>query len=600
MKKLTILICLVNAFFLGSCKKFLTEEAEDKFTASTLFETPEGLEKMVLALYPYERGLVIKGNANGLLAAYLWNERTTDLCNFTTGDDANLSRFSSPGPTSNIRGLIYSPYWTHRYYIIGRTNEIIYYGAKFGDEVKQTVAEAAFWRAYSYYGLWSKFSRLFLSVDPVTRENMDGLVYTPTDSASLFKQMYADAEKAIEGLPPTRDAQNLGRVTKAAARHQLALIAAWAKDWETVAKQVELIDAENIVKLEATPDRVFNRSDLYATSETLFAMRFSKERGGGNGHRIGSQYINLIAEVDYTHRLENGVLIKYNTDNLGKQWGLVYPNSYLMSRYKTGDKRLTAYYKTDYAYQNPNKLITVPVAQLKTDASTGKQYYHTTNRTSAPVTVKIGDIIRGRDIAAAPGGAKIDRRNLLPSSLKMYDAWNKALDADGATSSVKDVMIYRLAESYLLAAEAYFRLGNTTKALEYYNKTWKRAGNVAETNPVTFQMIMDEQARELAFEGRRWDFLKRNGIWYDQVRRYAGDFTKFPAAAVGYSASTYGVSDGRDAAFAPNPDFYADFNGSDNDVLIRYNVKPFHVNWPIPQDQIDAMGATQFPQTDGY
>ncbi|RYZ36567.1 MAG: RagB/SusD family nutrient uptake outer membrane protein, partial [Sphingobacteriales bacterium] len=467
---------------------------------------------------------------------------------------------------------MYSPYWTHRYYIIGRSNEVIYYGARFGDKSKETVAEASFWRAYCYYGLWARFSRLFLSTEPVTRENMDKLVYTPADSAAVFKLMYEDAERAIEGLPLIRDARNQGRVTKAAARHQLALIAAWAKDWATVTKQVELIDAENTVRLESAPDRVFNRSDLYATSETLFALRFSKERGGGSGHRIGAQYINIIAEIDYTHKMENGTLVKYNTDNLGRQWGLVYPNSYLMSRYKAGDKRITAYYKADYAYQNPNKLITIPVAQLRTDASTGKQYYTTTNQTGAPLKVKVGDILRGRDVAAATG-TKIDRRNLLPSSIKMYDAWNKPLDADGANSSFKDVMIYRLAESYLLAAEAYFRLGNNDKALEYYNKTWTRAGNTPETNPISFEMIMDEQARELAFEGRRWDFLKRNGIWYTQVRKYAGDFTKFPAASVGYSAASYGISDGRDALFSPNPDFYADFNGSDNDVLVRYNVK---------------------------
>jgi hypothetical protein len=599
MKKFIICFCLLNALWLGSCKKYLTEESEDRFTASTLFETPEGLEKMVIALYPYERSLVSKGTANGILSAYIWNERTTDLCNFTTGDDANLSRFTSPGPSSNIRGLVYSPYWTHRYYIIGRANEVIHYGAQFGDQSKVTVAEAYYWRAYCYYGLWARFSRLFLSTEPVTRQNMNDLVYAPADSAAVFKLMYADAEKAIEGLPLTRTTNDLGRVTRAAARHQLALIAAWAKDWTTVTKQVEQIDVENTVRLESTPDRVFNRSDLYATSETLFALRFSKERGGGSGHRIGAQYINIIAEIDYTQKLENGTLVKYNTDNLGRQWGLVYPNSYLMSRYKSGDKRTTAYYKVDYAYQNPNKLITIPVNQVKVDASTGKQYNTTTNQTAAPVKVKVGDIIRGRDIAAATG-TKIDRRNLLPSSIKMYDAWNKPLDADGANSSYKDVMVYRLAESYLLAAEAYFRLGNPGKALEYYNKTWTRAGNPVETNPVTFTMLMDEQARELAFEGRRWDFLKRNGIWYDQVRKYGGDFTKFPAATVGYSAATYGISDGRDALFGPNPDYYADFNGADNDVLIRYNVKPFHVNWPIPQDQIDAMGAQNFPQTTGY
>ncbi|HUC81104.1 MAG TPA: RagB/SusD family nutrient uptake outer membrane protein [Flavisolibacter sp.] len=599
MNKYTVVFVLSITLLLGGCKKYLTEESEDRFTAATLFETPEGLEKMVIALYPYERSLVSKGTANGILSAYIWNERTTDLCAFTTGDDANLSRYTSPGPSSNIRGLVYSPYWTHRYYIIGRTNEIIHYGTQFGDQAKQTVAEASFWRAYCYYGLWARFSRLFLSTEPVTRENMDKLAYTPADSAQVFKLMYDDAQKAIEGLPLTRDAKSGGRVTRAAARHLLALVAAWAKDWNTVTQQVESIETENTVRLETTPDRVFNRSDLYATSETLFALRFSQERGGGSGHRIGAQYINIIAETDYTHKMENGTLVKYNTDNLGRQWGLVYPNSYLMSRYGNTDKRRTAYYKINYTYQNPNKLITIPARQLRVDASTGKQYYTTSNQTSAPVKVKIGDTIYGRDIAVVTG-TKIDRRNLMPSSIKMYDAWDKPLDADGATSSYKDVMIFRLAESYLLAAEAYFRLGNQSKALQYYNKTWTRAGNTAETAPLTFTMIMDEHARELAFEGRRWDFLKRNGIWYSQMIKYAGDFTKFPAAAVGYNAATYGISDGRDALFGPNPDYYADFNGSDNDVLVRYNVKPFHVNWPIPQDQIDAMGAQNFPQTQGY
>ncbi len=293
---------------------------------------------MAIALYLMKGGLVSKGTANGILSAFIWNERTTDLCNFTTGDDANLSRFTSPGPSSNISGLVYSPYWTHRYYIIGRTNEIIHYGAKFGDESKQTVAEASFWRAYCYYGLWSRFGRLFLSTEPVTKENMNDLKYTPADSAAVFKLMYDDARRAVDGLPLVRDADDQGRVARAAARHLLALIAAWSKDWATVTDQVSAIDAENTVHLEATPDKVFNRSDLYASSESLFALRFSKERGGGSGHRIGSQYVNIIAELDYMTQIVNGVQVKYNSENLGREWGLVFPNSYLMSRYKSGDK----------------------------------------------------------------------------------------------------------------------------------------------------------------------------------------------------------------------------------------------------------------------
>lgn len=597
MKKyIYIISILILSMQFFACSDFLTEESEDKFTTATLFETPEGLEKMSIALYAYERGLATKGDANGYLATQIWGERTTDLSLFTTGSDANLCRYSSPGPTSNIRGLIYSPYWTHRYYIIGRANEIIHYGQKFGEETKRTVGEASFWRAYSYYGLWSRFSRLYLSTEPISKENLEGLTYTPADSIDVFKLMYDDLDTAIKGLPVIDDKS--GRVTQDAARHLKALVAAWAKDWSEVEKQVDEIETNGSHTLVGDPHNIFDRQDTYNTSETLFALNFSKERGGGRLHRLGSQYINVISEIDYTHKMINGVLVKYNEDNLGKSWGLAYPNSYLMSLYPNADKRITAYYKTHYTYQNPSKLITIPTANLETDASTGKTYYSTTNQTGSPYNVAIGDTIYGRDVFAATG-KKIDRRNLLPSSIKMYDHWDKPLDADGAISS-KDVIVYRLAESYLLAAEACVKQNKQDRARYYFNKTWTRAGHNAITTDITFDMIKDEHARELAFEGRRWDFLKRNGIWYSQMIKYAGDFTKFPGTNVGYNAGSYGVSDGRDANFAPNPDYYADFNGSDNDVRVRFNVKPIHVNWPIPQDQIDAMGPQNFPQTEGY
>lgn len=583
-----------------SCEDFLKEESEYQFTTSTLFETPEGLEKMVIALYPYERELPRKGgNANGFLGSHLWGERNTDLSVFTTGDDANLCRFSSPGPNSNIRGLIYSPFWTHRYYLIARTNEIIYYGNKLGEDAKASVAEASFWRAYNYYGLWSRFSRLFLTTEPITKDNLNDLTYTPADSIDVFKLLYSDLDIAIKGLPLTRqNTETDGRVTKATARHLKALVAAWAKDWQTVADEVEAIEAENSHVFSPDVTNIFNRADLHNVSEALFTLIYANERGGGSGHRLGTQYINTIAEQIYTSKLVNGQLVKYHEDNLGKSWGLAFPNSYLMSLYNENDKRLQGYYKIHYTYQNPNTLITIPVAQLKTDKNTGKSYWTTTNHTNAPIKAEVGDLIYGRDIVAA-GKSKIDRRAMLPSSIKMADLYTKPLDADGAIS-YKDQIIYRLSESYLLAAEAYFHLNNQEKARYFYNKTWVRAGNTAITGDITFDMIRDENARELAFEGRRWDFLKRNGIWYSQMKKYSGDFTKYPGSSSPYKKNEYTVANGYDPEFGPNPDYYADFNGSDNDILVRFNVKPFHVNWPIPQDQIDAMGEENFPQTDGY
>lgn len=593
-----LLLSLLIGF---SCSDFLTEESETNFTTNTLFNTPEGLDKMVVALYRYERSVVTAGNANGFLAAHLWGERLTDLALFTTGDDAALCRYTDPSPTNNnINTLCYNTLWSRRYYMIGRTNEIIYYGAKLGDAATYPVAEASFWRAYCYYGLYSRFSRLYLSTRPVTRDNIGDMNFVPAHRDSVFALMYSDLDRAIRGLPLTVEKKNTGRIGRAAARHMKALVAAWDQNWSEVALQVDSIEIENTHSMEPTNASIFNRSNLLESSESLLTLNFDKERGGGSGHRLGSQFISIGFEMIYTHQMVNGVLQRYNTENLGRNWGLVFPNSYLMSLYPANDKRLSAYYKTHYTYQNPNALITIPVREKKTTpaAAGGMEYWTTSNDGTTPYTVKIGDTIVGRDLPAA-GRAKVDRRQILPSSIKYADLWTKPIDTDGGSSSFKDIMIFRLSESFLLGAEAYFHLGNQGKAQYYYNKTWVRAGNDPVSN-VTFDMIRDENARELAFEGRRWDFLKRNGIWFEQMKSYAGDFTKWPGSTLtDFNRTSYGVSDGRDPRFAPKAEYYIDFNGSDNDVLVRFNVKPIHVNWPIPQTQIDAMGPG-FPQTEGY
>src|SRR5690554_1185546 len=580
-----------------SCQDFLLEESETSFTAKSLFETPEGLDKMVVALYDYERGILRAGNSNGFLGAHIYGERTTDLNIFFTGDDANISRYTSPGPSGNIRGLLYSPFWRHRYYIIGRTNEIIHYGGQLGDDAAVSVAEASFWRAFSYYQLFARFGRLYLSNEPITKDNLEDISYTPADSTEIFELMYNDLDRAISGLNYRPYLNMEGRVTKATALHLKALVAAWAKDWELVAECVDAIDndPEHNLSLVANAANIFNSSNL-STSETLFVLKFSNERGGGSGHRLAEHYVNRMANFAYTWQPD----ARYNVENLGRSTAWAAPNSYLISLYDEQDERLNAFYKRYYTYQNPDELISIPPAQPVVDPASGLTVEHSTyNFTDEPYTVQIGDTIFGRDVKAATSTNFVPR-DIYPSSLKLADIWSKALDASGSSSSYKDVMIFRLAETYLLGAEAYMHLNDQAKARYYYNKTWTRAGNDDETGVITFDMIRDENARELAFEGRRWDFLKRNGIWYQQVKSYAGDFTKYPGNNVSFDAATYGISDGRDPNFGPDPNYYFDFSGSDNDVIVRFNVQPVHVNWPIPQDQIDAMGPQNFPQTPGY
>ncbi len=80
-----------------------------------------------------------------------------------------------------------------------------------------------------------------------------------------------------------------------------------------------------------------------------------------------------------------------------------------------------------------------------------------------------------------------------------------------------DLIMYRLADIYLMKAEAYAALENIPAAVEYLEKIKDRAGTGTYTGAMDKQSvereILDERGRELFFENKRW---------YDLVRFHYG------------------------------------------------------------------------------
>lgn len=95
-------------------------------------------------------------------------------------------------------------------------------------------------------------------------------------------------------------------------------------------------------------------------------------------------------------------------------------------------------------------------------------------------------------------------------------AWIKKYPGNKYTDdrvSDNDVVIFRLADIYLMQAEAYAGLNNTAKAIEYLDLVRLRAGTgnyTGATDKETVELeILNERGREFFFENKRWYDLVR-------------------------------------------------------------------------------------------
>jgi len=153
-----------------------------------------------------------------------------------------------------------------------------------------------------------------------------------------------------------------------------------------------------------------------------------------------------------------------------------------------------------------------------------------------------------------------------------------------------DWYVYRIAETYLLRAEAYFWKGQTAKAAADINAVRNRAGAASITD-VNIGTILDERARELYYEEPRKTELNRISYIFAMTGKTC------------YNGKTYSMNN-----FSENNFFYdrvmekTDFYNKG--VFTRhgdeYTMSPYHVLWPIPQKAIDSNTQGLINQNKGY
>ncbi|MEX2403129.1 MAG: RagB/SusD family nutrient uptake outer membrane protein, partial [Balneolales bacterium] len=149
-----------------------------------------------------------------------------------------------------------------------------------------------------------------------------------------------------------------------------------------------------------------------------------------------------------------------------------------------------------------------------------------------------------------------------------------------------DAYIFRLAETYLLRAEAHFWNGNLPQAAFDLNKVRQRAGALPVlAGEVTLDLIFDERARELFTEAPRHNEMVR--VSYIMARENLN----------GYNLESF--SDNNwfyDKVMATNLFFQINLTWGDQ----SYDIAPHNVLWPIPETVITENTQGVINQNEGY
>ncbi|WOD44944.1 RagB/SusD family nutrient uptake outer membrane protein [Hwangdonia lutea] len=524
-----LLLALALCFVVFSCEEFLEEQPSTLIDSDYIYTTEEGLKSGVVSLYKFNRDRYDR-RIEDFMGAVLMSSRS-DLAFSRTGYTGLMGRYQrGVSPVDQGANFVSTLFWKHFYNITNKATEIIN-AAEVAEGIdedvrNQVLAEAKFFRANSYFYLYRMFNNIYVSTETVTVDNAFNVINAKSSKEDIFALLNSDLDFAIEHLEWT---DTFGRVTKGTAKHVKAKVAMWEGNWE-VAKThaLDVIEGpDSPHSLVASTADVFKGDRNH--SESLFVIQSKDDLlGGGDDTMMNANYVTQYFQISG---------IESNIEQGGRGFSRVLPNLYLLgllSEDPNDTRDDNTYFRLKYYYTSGSRIGEevdnyAPITDLNNPSSTYTRYYQRQH----------------------------------PSCIKF------AQEDDNPDSYLNksNIMVYRLAETYLIAAEAMMR--SSGNPLPYINAVRERA-NATPLTSVDEQAILDERARELAFEGQRWFTLKRMGqdVINRQIRNYAGDGPYFP-------------------------------NNFGGDRDPRVNWQDHYINFPIAQIDLDLLGP-DYPQNDGY
>lgn len=545
--KIYLIQILILGLVLAGCNKFIDVEPRDQLSIDLALTTLENLEGAILGVYhkarwpysDYDHSLykifytdIVKPGTH-ILDQRIWNEMCT-LENFDATNDG-------------VEDI-----WNAYYAGLSRANKII----EMIDEVEYNrdnpedlqrrntvLGEAYYFRAYLHLTLIQYWDNIVISDQVFSDPEQKYELASKSDVYTLIK---SDLETAIDLLPEASEVTSRGKVSKGVARFVLSLAHMDLGEWTEAAARAEEVIADPTYEFAAL-DQIFDELNQ-ENSEIIFSWQFVP--GAADNEDEGRNWCacQLIPLYDRC----NGVARTFEQG--GRPWSRNVPNDYYWTLFEEDDLRLEAWHKRYWVYDTNSVEDPLPgcvVDSLKPD--------------DPPVVDTVIKNINGEDVdfyLFANIGDTVTEENMediaglgitaiYPTTTKYWELGGLGRDINDAPG-FENMICYRYSEALLVAAEAYLQSGtNLARGQDLLDQVRARAGQ--DPIDLTLDNILDEQARELGFEGRRYPMLKRMGILLERIN-------------------------------AHNPELAA-------------TIMPFHVRWPLPKVFVDLVGVQQ---NEGY
>ncbi len=495
----SIISCLI------SCNEdnWLTEEPYSIFTPDNSYTTPDEIDIALVDLYSQVRNLLCRSD-NAVIYQMISDITYGAINTKWSNNQIGTAIIPESNDVNN--------HWRYNYSIIANANTILsrITQVEYSSQSRKdaAIAEAKFFRAFSYRNLVNLFGGVPIVLEEVTASKRD---FVRATKEEVVTQIIADLTDAVPHLPGADDVAD-GRITKGAANHLLTEIYIINKEYgKAVDAATEVIDnsgyqlmTNRFGKRKNEPGDVYwdlfrigNQNRSSGNTESIWVSQFEYNvPGGGRNDRLAYWH----SPGYWAIKMDDGVNAFPGPQSRfgGRSVGQTAPTDFLLNKVWTSP--------TDIRNSEYNIIRDIPVTN---PASAYYGQMLIASGGAANITPRFWTAIFAKTVAL----------NEVPENLIIDPV--TGVTANGADSSFRDRYMMRLAETYLLRAEAYFLMGDQDKAADDINKVRERAhADPVSPGDVDLDYILDERTRELAFEELRLLTLYRTGKFIERMKLY--------------------------------------------------------------------------------